>query len=228
MAASVDFLFGLISSHGTWSSWANSQMNVLPVLQSAALGGTPLVVFVVTLPAATTAVAIARGRAVQLSVLAYGLPISLAIAAIAYGFVRPQTLPRCRASRSGSWPRMVPTSFQPIPEERLMRCPVVPRRGLNRTMLGAALVMLPEKIEIFEDVATVRVRERLSAWARDCHTRLVAGFGIAKRDYRDNIAWLFDRDGDLMTEYAKQHLVPFVEMRFSPRRSRRYRRTRWP
>jgi apolipoprotein N-acyltransferase len=76
--------------------------------------------------------------------------------------------------------------------------------------------MLPEKIEIFEDVATVRVRQRLSAWARDRNTRLVAGFGIVKADYRDNIAWLFDRDGDLMAEYAKQHLVPLTEMRFRP------------
>jgi apolipoprotein N-acyltransferase len=42
IAASVDLLFGMVSSHGTWSSWANSQMNVLPVLQSAACGGTPL------------------------------------------------------------------------------------------------------------------------------------------------------------------------------------------
>ena len=51
--------------------------------------------------------------------------------------------------------------------------------------------------EIFENVATARVRQRMSAWARDRNTRLVAGFGIAKGDYRDNIAWLFDRDGDL-------------------------------
>jgi apolipoprotein N-acyltransferase len=217
VAASVDLLFGLISSHGTWSSWANSQMNVLPVLQSAALGGTPLVVFVVTLPAATTAVAIARGRAVELSVLAYGLPISLTIAAIAYGFVRlanVTALPRVPiglvASDSAD---LFPTDPGGASDATLAR---YLEGATTLTMRGAALVMLPEKIEIFEDVATVRVRQRLSAWARDRNTRLVAGFGIAKGDYRDNIAWLFDRDGDLMMEYAKQHLVPLVEMRFRP------------
>ena len=217
MAASVDFLFGLISSHGTWSSWANSQMNVLPVLQSAALGGTPLVVFVVTLPAATTAVAIARGRAVQLSVLAYGLPISLAIAAIAYGFVRlanVTALPRVPIGLVASdGADLFPADPGGASDATLAR---YLEGATTLTMRGAALVMLPEKIEIFEDVATVRVRQRLSAWARDRNTRLVAGVGIAKRDYRDNIAWLFDRDGDLMTEYAKQHLVPLVEMRFRP------------
>ena len=76
--------------------------------------------------------------------------------------------------------------------------------------------MLPEKIEIFQDAATSRVRDRLSAWARDHRTRLVAGFGILKADYRDNVAWLFDRDGDVLSEYSKQHLVPLLEMRFRP------------
>jgi apolipoprotein N-acyltransferase len=216
-AASVDLLFGLISSHGTWSSWANSQMNVLPVLQSAALGGTPLVVFVVTLPAATTAVAIARGRAVELSVLAYGLPISLAIAAIGYGFVRLANvteLPRVPIGLVASdGADLFPTDPGGASDATLRR---YLEGATTLTMRGAALVMLPEKIEIFDDVATVRVRQRLSAWARDRNTRLVAGFGIAKTDYRDNIAWLFDRDGDLMTEYSKQHLVPLVEMRFRP------------
>ena len=53
-------------------------------------------------------------------------------------------------------------------------------------------------------------------WARDHHTRLLAGFGIVKAEYRDNIAWLFDRNGELMTNYSKQHLVPLLEMRFRP------------
>ena len=88
IAASVDLLFGMISSHGRWSSWANSQMHVLPVVQSAALGGTPLVVFVITLPAAAIALAIVRGRAIQRPVLAYGLPLSLTVAAMVYGYAR--------------------------------------------------------------------------------------------------------------------------------------------
>jgi predicted amidohydrolase len=91
----------------------------------------------------------------------------------------------------------------------LQRATILARRG-------AALVMLPEKIEIFDDGATDRVRSRLSMWARDHHTRLLAGFGIVKPEYRDNVAWLFDRNGELMADYSKQHLVPLVEMRFRP------------
>jgi apolipoprotein N-acyltransferase len=217
IAASVDFLFAIVSSHGTWSSWANSQMNVLPVLQSAALGGTPLVVFVVTLPAATAAVAIARGRAIQSPVWAYGLPVSLTIAAIAYGY-----------GRLADPPAMARIPIGLVASDYADLFPSDPGGASDRTLgayleratmlaaRGAALVMLPEKIEIFEDSATDRVRNRLSMWASDHHTRLLAGFGIVKAEYRDNIAWLFDHNGELMTDYSKQHLVPLLEMRFRP------------
>jgi hypothetical protein len=157
MAASVDLLFGLISSHGTWSSWANSQMNVLPVLQSAALGGTPLVVFVVTLPAATTAVAIVRGRAVELSVLAYGLPISLTIAAIAYGFVRLASvtaLPRVPIGLVASdGADLFPTDPGGASDATLAQ---YLEGATTLTMRGAALVMVPEKIEIWFSILTGR------------------------------------------------------------------------
>ncbi len=217
IAASIDLLFGTVSSHGTWSSWANSQMNVLPVLQSAALGGTPLVVFIVTLPAATAAVAIARGRAIQSPAWAYGLPVLLTIAAIAYGYARladSPAMPRIpiglvAADNADLFPSDPGGASDPTLTAYLERATTLATRG-------AALVMLPEKIEFFEDGAADRVRSRLSMWARDHHTRLLAGFGIVKAEYWDNIAWLFDRDGDLMMAYSKQHLVPLREMRFRP------------
>jgi apolipoprotein N-acyltransferase len=81
---------------------------------------------------------------------------------------------------------------------------------------GAALVVLPEKIEIFDDAATTQVQRRLSAWAHEHDTPLLAGFGIIKGDDRDNVAWLVDRSGDVVATYAKQHLVPFLERRFRP------------
>jgi apolipoprotein N-acyltransferase len=215
MAASVDLLFGLISSHGTWSSWANSQMGVLPVLQSAALGGTPLVVLVVTLPAATAAVAIRRGRDIQLPLLTYSLPLVVTTAAVTYGSARLAT--------AASMPRIAvglvafdgadPFPADPASDPTLARYLDAATTLATR---GAALVLLPEKMAIVEDAATVGVRQRLSMWARDHRTRLLAGLGIVKSDRRDNVAWLFDRSGDLVADYVKQHLVPITEWRFRP------------
>ena len=217
IAAAVDLLFATISSHGSWSSWANSQMNVLPVLQNAALGGTPLVVFIVTLPAATAAVAVVHGGSIRSPGLAYGLPLSLTIAAIGYGYARLENAPAMARIPVGL---VASDTADPLPPDPGGAADPTLAAYLQRaTMLatrGAELVMLPEKIEIFNDDATGRVRHRLSTWARDHQTRLLAGFGIVTPERRDNVAWLFDRNGDLMTQYAKQHLVPFLEMRFHP------------
>ena len=216
-AASVDLLFTSISSHGSWSSWANSQMNVLPVLQSAALGGTSLMVFVVTLPAATVAVAIARRHTIEAPVIAYGLPLSLVLVAIGYGYVR-----------LAENPQMARVPIGLVASDRADIFPREPGAASDATMAsyteaamslarqGASLVMLPEKIEFFEEDASVRVRDRLAAWAREHDTRLLAGFGVFRPAYRDNIAWLFDRDGEMMAHYSKQHFVPLLEMRYRP------------
>lgn len=216
-AAGVDLLFTQISSHGSWSSWANSQMNVLPVLQSAALGGTPLVVFVVTLPAATVAVAIARGRTIQSPLVAYAVPLSLALSAVVYGYVRLTETPQIVRVPVGLVASDTADVLPPEPggiSDRTLGGYLEAATSLARQ--HAALVMLPEKIEFFDDAASVRVRNRLASWARDHDSRLVAGFGIFKQEYRDNVAWVFDRNGELMAQYSKQHLVPLLEMRYRP------------
>ena len=216
-AAGVDLLFGLISSHGSWSSWANSQMNVLPVLQSAAVGGTALVVFVVTLPAATAAVAMARRGTIQVPAVAYGMPGLLVVGMIVYGYVRLAEAPSMArvpvglvaSDRADIFPSEAGSTSDPTLTAYL-------DAATSLAQQGAVLVMLPEKIEFFEDRATVRVRDRLAAWARDHDARLMAGFAIVKPEYRDNVAWLFDRNGDLLAQYSKQHLVPLLEMRYLP------------
>jgi apolipoprotein N-acyltransferase len=192
-------------------------MNVLPVLQSAALGGTPLVVFVVTLPAATAAVAIVRGRAIRWPAVAYGLPVSLVIAAIAYGNVRLGEVPAMSDVRVGL---VAADGLDPLPSDPGGASDSTLARYLEGAAVlasrGAALIVLPEKIEIFDDAATTQVQRRLSAWAREHETPLLAGFGVTKGEYRDNVAWLVDRSGDVVANYAKQHLVPLLEMRFRP------------
>jgi apolipoprotein N-acyltransferase len=39
---------------------------------------------------------------------------------------------------------------------------------------------------------------------------------VFRHEYRDNVAWLFDRNGELVAQYSKQHLVPILEMRYRP------------
>jgi apolipoprotein N-acyltransferase len=84
------------------------------------------------------------------------------------------------------------------------------------TASGAEIVVLPEKIEMLAEAASSRVRARLSAWAGEHRTHLLAGFAVIGPDHRENRAWLFENDGDLIVDYAKRHLIPFAEIRFRP------------
>jgi apolipoprotein N-acyltransferase len=192
-------------------------MNVLPVLQAAALGGTPLVVFIVTLPAATVAVAIARGRTIESPALAYGLPLSLVLGAIWYGYARLAETPGMVRVPVGLVAADGQNVLPPEPggtSDATLAAYLAGATALARQ--GASLVMLPEKVEFVDERASVVVRDRLASWARDHGTRLVAGFGVFRHEYRDNVAWLFDRNGELVAQYSKQHLVPILEMRYRP------------
>ena len=216
-AAAVDLAFGSISWHGTWGSWANSQVGVLPVIQLAAVGGTPAVVFLAVLPAATVAIAVARRRTIAFPLLAFGLPAALVMAALGYGFARladSPVLPRVAVGLAAAdHANMQPSDPGGSADSTIA---AYLQAAASLTAEGAQFIVLPEKIEILDATSAERMRGMLSAWAREHRTYLLAGFAIVTSDYRDNRAWLFGPTGDLKVDYAKRHLVPLVEMRFRP------------
>jgi apolipoprotein N-acyltransferase len=217
VAAAVDLVFSSVSWHGTWGSWANSQMDVLPVVQTAALGGTPAMVFVVTLSAATAGIAIARKNTIAIPLLAYGLPLMLVTAALGYGLIRLADAPGMSHVAVGL-AAADDINMQPADAggtADLTLAAYLDAASLLRAK-GSEIVVLPEKIEILNEATAARARATLSAWARQHQTNLLIGFAIVRSDYRENRAWLFDNDGNLRIDYSKQHLVPLVEMRFRP------------
>ena len=84
--------------------------------------------------------------------------------------------------------------------------------GLDRQ--GAKVVVLPEKIARLDDAAADRLLERLGGVAADNAVYLLAGVALFKRDQRENRAWLFAPNGDLIADYAKHHLIPGLEAAF--------------
>jgi apolipoprotein N-acyltransferase len=79
---------------------------------------------------------------------------------------------------------------------------------------GAQVVLLPEKIIGFAPDDRVEVVETLSSLARAANVSLVVG---ASRNAtpRRNIALVLARDGTVLGEYAKHHLVPGIESGFA-------------
>jgi apolipoprotein N-acyltransferase len=217
VAAAVDLAFTSISSHGTWASWANSQMDALPVIQTAALGGTPAVVFLITLPPAAAALAVARGRMIERPLLAYGLPLLLVVSAIGYGVARLAHTPimaRVPIGLAAADSTDFLVSDPGGPDDATLATYLEAATTLAAT--GAEIVILPEKIEVVAETALPRLQARLSSWAREHRTHLVVGFAMVAPDHRDNRAWLFDKNGDRIVDYAKRHLVPIGEFRFRP------------
>jgi apolipoprotein N-acyltransferase len=72
LLAAIDTLVSFFSPHGTWGSFAYTQMDALPVIQIASVLGAPAIVFLVGLFASTVAVALYRGLRIERPLLAYG------------------------------------------------------------------------------------------------------------------------------------------------------------
>lgn len=182
VAAAVDLVFNSVSWHGTWGSWANSQMGALPLIQMAAVGGTPAMVFVITLPAATVAIALARRGPTATPQLAYGVPVVLVVAALGYGFTRladPNVMPRVPVGLLAA----DHADMQPADPGGPGDSTVASYLQVAATLAakGARFIVLPEKIEILDETSAKRMRGRLSAWAREHRTYLLAGFAIVFR-----------------------------------------------
>ena len=80
---------------------------------------------------------------------------------------------------------------------------------------GAKVVVLPEKIARLDHAAADRVRALLGHVASDNAVYLLAGVALLKSDHKENRAWLFAPNGELIADYAKHHLIPGLEATFT-------------
>jgi len=215
LLAAFDTIVAAVSRDGTIGSLAYSQMTALPVIQIAALAGTPGIVFIVTLFGALAAVAWHRRTDIDKTWLAYGLPSALLVVAFAYGFVR---------LAHGATASAIPVGLLAIDRNASLATnsvgaddPVwaayaaaVPRLVLH----GAKVVVLPEKIAPLDRAAADRIRAGLGRVAADNAVYLLAGVALVGSDQKENRAWLF-ATGELIADYAKHHLIPGLEASFT-------------
>jgi apolipoprotein N-acyltransferase len=216
LLAAFDTIVAAVSRDGTIGSLAYSQMTALPVIQIAALAGTPGIVFIVTLFGALAAVAWHRRTNIDKTWLAYGLPSALIVVAFAYGFVR---------LAHGAAASAIPVGLLAIDRDASVATnsvgaddPVwaayaaaVPRLVLH----GAKVVVLPEKIAPLDRAAADRIRAGLGRVAADNAVYLLAGVALVGSDQKENRAWLFAPTGELIADYAKHHLIPGLEASFT-------------
>jgi apolipoprotein N-acyltransferase len=216
LLSALKTLISFFSPHGTWGSFAYTQMDATPVIQIASVLGGPAIVFMVGLFASAAALALYRGARIERPWLAYGLPLALVAAGVGYGEIRLQRAGTAPTVKVGvaSIDDFIGADTPPERVEAIWR-------GYERLVIGLAgqgarVVVLPEKIAALEPDEAARRQAQLASLAKRAGVHLVAGVQLNRAHGKDNASWLFSPAGELLAEYRKQHMVPYLEGDLAP------------
>ena len=206
--AAIETLTLMVSIHGAAGSLAYSQMDVPAVIQVAAIGGVPVIVFVVLLPGSFLGLWLMRRRAPAEITLAAAVLGAVAVAAGLYANARlaaPQGPAKVHAT-------LIATDrFDIIATD----WPTVWRvygPQVTASARAGGVVVLPEKIALLDTVHVAAAVADLSAAARQTRATVVAGLEVHDGAVYHNRALVVAPDGSVAW-YTKQRLVPGWEDR---------------
>jgi apolipoprotein N-acyltransferase len=212
------YTLSLESPHGTWGSPAYSQVDFLPLLQTASWLGMCGVMFIMSLLPAGLAVAWYRRRWNMDWAHPAIMTVSICALAIMSGWTRviltPQT-PSVRVAMVAS-DGLVPQSESTDPADAadvLARYAKMVRQAASS---GAQIVVTPAKIIGVAPGYEWDVVLGLQRVAKMSHVWLVAGLNQIGRTPKRNIAVVFAPDGTIAASYAKHHPIPSLESDYRP------------
>jgi apolipoprotein N-acyltransferase len=200
----VGTLVLMASPHGSWGSYAYTQMDALPVIQIASVLGLGAVVFLLGVFASAAAVGLYRGLSIDKPMLAYGVPLVLLAAGVGYGAAR------LRLASPGPSVRVGLASVDDFGGTSAVWA-AYSRLADELAREGARIVVLPEKMAV---VTPDEAQRYFGELARRDAVYLAAGVQVKRK----NLLWLFGPSGKLLAEYQKQHLVPALEGDLTPGR----------
>jgi apolipoprotein N-acyltransferase len=203
--------FDTVSAHalpdGNWGSLGYAQAGFLPAVQIVALGGVPLLVFIMSLPASASALALlaVRGKPARKGVL---VALVVGAASLAWGTQRlaapmvPGTPVGLAAIDDAIGPRAAPAYAERIWQQ-------YERHIASLAARGARIIVLPEKIAMFGPGQNpLATQQRLARAAAQARVWLVDGVGYEAQGARYNRGWLFSPTGALVQDYEKQRMAP--------------------
>jgi apolipoprotein N-acyltransferase len=209
--AAIELLTLVVSPHGAAGSLAYSQMEAIGVVQVAALGGVPAVIFLILLPGSLAGLWLTRNWRHSDRLAALALVGLVALAATLFSVFR------LNAESSGS---TVPVTliatnhFDGIPQGwEGVWARYQPAVIASATRGG--LVVLPEKLALLDSEDAGRVAQDVAMTAQATGTVVIAGAEVRERDTYYNRALLAAPDGRVVW-YDKQRLVPGWEDRNTP------------
>ena len=210
----TEYLFSLWQ--GSYFSTGYTQLENLPVLQLAALGGLWGISFAVNLLPAGLSATIAIPARPRMR-MAAGLAAIYALV-LGYGFFRlhdeipnPNTVVVGMAEthpRDGSLPQTEAVTMPLMQEYAAQVQPLAAR--------GAQFVVLPEMTALVFDPESARVDALFEKTAREAHTEVLLGVLHVTGHGNYNEGRLYSAAGQLEAVYRKHHLVPTWERQSTP------------
>jgi apolipoprotein N-acyltransferase len=211
VAAAIELLVMTYSVHGASGSLAYSQMNMPALIQVAALGGVPALVFLILLPGSFLGLWLSQGRPRRqgLSALAVLAVAGLALTAFsAARLAAPASGHQIRATMIATDKyQVIPTDWQAVWATY--------RPSVLATAKAGELVVLPEKIALLDTAGAAGATRDIVAAARATGAVVVVGLEVRDgRTYR-NRSLVAAPDGHTAW-YDKQRMVPGWEARDIP------------
>ncbi len=216
--ASFEFALQLLSPHSTFGSIAYSQMNDLPILQTASLTGLLGISFLLFLfPSALAAVLSPEGTRRKKRALAGGVMVLLAIAFLG-GLWRlraiPTAVPRVTVGLIAS---DVPQNL--FPKTAAARATLFGQYAAGIRQLaaqGAKIVVLPEKIARIDNREACQLDTVFGDAARSGGVTVVAGLERWTPTVKRNESRIYAPDGHLEALFEKHHMLPPFESYLLP------------
>lgn len=213
MWAAIDTLLIHLSPHGSAGSIAYSQMNALPVIQVASLGGMPAITFVVLLGGSLLGLFLGKGVETdrQEKLIAGIAAIFLISATLAFGYIRLDGTDRI----SGPATALVATDSVDRRQTNLGEFLRVYGGAIEQSARPGSIVVLPEAVlDLPEAQAEVAGRE-LAEKAFETRSTIVVGMSVEGVNEATGRALIAQPDGRFRW-YIKQHLIPGIEGAFTP------------
>jgi apolipoprotein N-acyltransferase len=203
-----EWLFGLVSPHGSFGAMGHALVDVLPLLQAASIGGLPALTFCVALLPAALAVAIARPGDARRALIAGGIPL---LCALGFGIAR----------LSQDYQREVTVALVGLDRyegkayagEQADAEAARAFGELVRAVAGAHpdYIVLPEKQLGGARVAKPSSREMAAAAAAAVPATLVVGFDEILSDGRRVNSAQVLAPGEPLRRYLKRRFIPGLE-----------------
>ncbi|MBX9858852.1 MAG: hypothetical protein K2Y20_04580 [Sphingomonas sp.] len=211
--AAIDTLLIHLSPHGSAGSIAYSQMDALPVIQVASLGGVPAVTFVVLLAGSLLGVLLAGTSTVnRRSLLATSALAAASIGAcLLFGAVRLHDA----VSAPGVKVALIATDgvrTQPRSWDAFRK---IYGGEIARVIGPGTIVLLPEAIVRLPAAPAEQAGRSLAAYASQHQATVVVGIIVEEAGRLTNRALIAQPDGRYRW-YLKQHLIPGVEAGITP------------